>query len=126
MASTVVCDMRLVMATSLWLNGAPVKPGHVLVVGFGEGWHPGKAEGMENAVPQRQVLLGCALGQAGRPRHDARLLDHFVAGELLAGQVHLRSIWKAIPPVDSLPAAISTEHLSQQQLAAEQVVDGQR
>jgi hypothetical protein len=26
MASTVVCDMRLVMATILWLNGAPVKP----------------------------------------------------------------------------------------------------
>lgn len=86
----------------------------------------GKAEGIENAVPQRQVLLGCALGQAGRPRHDARLLDRFVAGELLAGQVYLRSIWKAIPPVDSLPAAISTEHLSQQQLATEQVVDGQR
>jgi hypothetical protein len=26
MASTVVCDMRLVMATILWLNSAPVKP----------------------------------------------------------------------------------------------------
>jgi hypothetical protein len=26
MASTVVCDMRLVMATILWPNGAPVKP----------------------------------------------------------------------------------------------------
>jgi hypothetical protein len=63
---------------------------------------------MQNAVFQCQVLLGCALGQHGRPWHDARLLlDHFVAGELLAGQVYLRSIWKAIPPVDSLSAAIS-------------------
>jgi hypothetical protein len=26
MASTVVCDMRLVMASILWRNGAPVKP----------------------------------------------------------------------------------------------------
>jgi len=38
-------------------------------------------------VLQGQVLLGCAPGQPGRPRHDVWLLDHFVAGELLASQV---------------------------------------
>jgi len=91
-----------------------------------DGQDLGQAEGMQNAVLQRQVLLGCALGRPGRPLHDARLLDQFVAGELLTGQVYLRAIRKAIPPVDSLPAAISAEHLGHQEFAAEQVVDGQR
>ena len=49
-----------------------------------------------------------------------------MAGELLGGEVYLGSIRKATPPVDSLTAAISAEHLGHQQFAAEQSVDGQR
>jgi hypothetical protein len=81
---------------------------------------------VQDTISECQVLLGYTLGQPGRPQHRARLLDHFVVGELLAGQVYLGSIRKAIPPVDSLPTAINLEHLGHQQFAAEQVIDDQR
>jgi hypothetical protein len=76
-------------------------------------------------VFHRQVLLGAALGQSGGTPDDPRLLDHLVAGELLAGQVDLGSVWQEIPVVHPLTAAGGPEHLGDQQLASQQVVDGQ-
>jgi hypothetical protein len=57
----------------------------------------GDAESGQDPVFHRQVLLGAALGQSGGTPDDARLLDHLVAGELLAGQVDLGCIWHREP-----------------------------
>jgi hypothetical protein len=76
-------------------------------------------------VFHRQVRLGAAGGQSGRALDDPRLLDHLVAGELLAGQVDLGAVGQEIPVVHPLAASVRPEHLGDQELASQQVVDGQ-
>jgi hypothetical protein len=72
----------------------------------------------QDAVFQREVLLGAALGQSGGTPDNPWLLDHLVASELIAGQVHLGSVGQEIPVVHALAAAVGPEHLGNQQLAA--------
>lgn len=53
---------------------------------------------------------------SGTPQ-DARLLDHFVVGELFASQVELGPVGQEIPVVHALAAAIAANDLSNQQFA---------
>jgi quercetin dioxygenase-like cupin family protein len=96
------------------------------VPGRGRGVGVGNAEGSQDALSHRQVLLGTALGQSSGTGDDPRILDHLVAGELLAGPVDLGSVGQQVPVVHSLATAVGPEHLGDQQVASEQVVDGQR
>ena len=74
----------------------------------------GDAESSQDAVLHRQILLGAALRQSGGTPDNPRLLDYFVAGELLAGQVGLSPVGQEIPVVHALATAIGPEHLGDQ------------
>jgi hypothetical protein len=87
---------------------------------------PGYAQSIEDAASHRQVLLGAAAWQPSGSLHDMRLPYHLVVGELLASQVELGPAGQQIPVVHPLVAAIAANDLSNQQFAAEQVMDDQR
>jgi hypothetical protein len=86
----------------------------------------GYAESIEDAAPHRQILLSAAVWQPSGTPQDARLPDHFVAGELLASQVQIRPAGQQIPVMHALAAAIAENDFSNQQIPAEQVMDDQR
>jgi hypothetical protein len=56
----------------------------------------GKAESLEHAVSQRQILPSAAVRQASGTPQNARLLDGFVIGELFASQVELGPVGQQI------------------------------
>jgi len=87
---------------------------------------PDNAERIEDTASHRQILLSAAVWQPSGTPQDARLLDHFVVGELVASQVELGPVGQQIPVVHALAAAIAANDVSNQQVAAEQVMDYQR
>lgn len=77
----------------------------------------GYAESIEDAVSHRQILLSAAVWQPSGTPQDARLLDHFVVGELFASQVELGPVGQKIAVVYALAAAIAANDLSNRQFA---------